>query len=117
MPVPAATTCRSPGGGGDIVTNVHVTAQRFDHATFDPADDAIPRKASTDEQGNLVTLHTIGNSRATVGMFGAGYIEMLAREMTAELRAIRDDLAPGGTAALRSKGVDFGTLARNPDGS
>jgi hypothetical protein len=37
--------------------------------------------------------------------------------MTAELRAIRDDLAPGRAASLRSKGVDFGNLARNQDGS
>jgi hypothetical protein len=37
--------------------------------------------------------------------------------MTADLRRIRDGVAPGAAAVLRSKGVDFGTLARNPDGS
>lgn len=105
------------GGGGDIVANVFVTAQRLDHATFDPADDATPRKGSTDEYGELVTLQTVGNSRATLGMFGAGFIELLAREMTADLRRMRDRLAPGEAASLRSKGVDFGTLARNPEGS
>ena len=64
-----------------------------------------------------VTLDTIANSRATTGMFGAGYIEMLARQMTADLRAIRDGLAPGAAAELVSKGVSFGSLARGADGS
>ena len=40
-------------------------------------------------------------------MFGSGFIEMLARQMTADLQAIRDGLAPGGSAALMSKGVSF----------
>ena len=37
--------------------------------------------------------------------------------MTADMRVIRDNLAPGESAALVSKAVDFGELARLGDGS
>jgi hypothetical protein len=77
------------GGGGDIVTNVFVLGQRFDFAAFNQPD-RIRTKSSVDERGRAVTLDTIGNSRMTVGLFGAGFIEMLARQMTADLQAIRD---------------------------
>jgi len=105
-----------PGGGGDIVGNVFVLAQRFDYATFDP-DDTIPTKGAVDENGDLVTLDTIANSRATLGMFGSGYYEMLARQITADVQAIRDAVAPGESSALESKGISFGTLARLADGT
>jgi hypothetical protein len=104
-----------PGGGGDIVANVFVLGQRFDFATF--GDDVIATKGSLDEAGLFSTLDGIANSRATTGMFGAGYLEMLARQMTAELQAIRDGLAPGQSVPLVAKGVSFGTLAREVDGS
>jgi hypothetical protein len=103
------------GGDGDIVTNVFVLAQRFDFATFD-ALDGMPTAGALDESGAHVTLQSIGNSRATVGMSGSGFIEMLARGMTADLQAIRDGIAPGTEAALTSKGVSFGSLARHSDG-
>jgi hypothetical protein len=61
-------------------------------------------------------LHDVANSRATVGMFGSGYIEMLARQMTADLRRLRDGVEPGEEVALVTKGVSFGTLARGGDG-
>ena len=105
-----------PGGGGDFVTGVFVAAQRFDFASFDHGDGVVTRGAVS-EDGAFVTLENIGNYRATVGMFGSGLIEMLARQMTADLRSIRDGLAPGGSAALTSKGVDFGDLQRFGDGS
>lgn len=104
------------GGGGDIVANVFVLGQRFDFATFDHAD-AVPTKGAMDELGEPIALQTLANSRNTLGMFGSGFIEMLARQMTADLQAIRDSLAPGSAAALASKGVSFGVLARDPDGS
>jgi hypothetical protein len=104
------------GGGGDVVANVFVLGQRFDFATFDGGD-AIPTKSSVDELGNPVALQTIANERNTLGMFGSGYIEMLARQITAELVAIRDHLAPGDSAILTSTGVYYGVLARNPDGA
>lgn len=104
------------GGSGDIVANVFVLGQRFDFATFDRADDT-PTRGSVDESGRPVTLQTIGNSRATLGMFGSGFIEMLARQMTADLQATRDALAPGDATELTAKGVSFGTLARRADGT
>ena len=105
-----------PGGGGGIVTNVFVLGQRFDFATFDPAD-PVAKRGTIDEDGRSTTLQTIGNSRATLGMFGSGYVELLAREITADLQAIRDSLLPGRSAALVSKGIDFGTLRRPRGGN
>lgn len=60
-------------------------------------------------RGTLVTLQTIGNSRKTVGMFGPGFIEMLARQMTADSKSIRNSIVP--------KGVSFGRLVRHLDGT
>ena len=106
----------SVGGGGDFVTSVFVLGHRFDAATFDHSD-AVPTRGAVDEDGVPVTLQTIANSRATLGMFGSGYIEMLARQMTADLEAQRDLLVAGASIALRTKGVEFGVLARLADGS
>lgn len=105
-----------PGGGGDFVTNVFVLGQRFDFITFD-RDDPIPTRGSLDEGGLHPTMGAIANSRSTLGMFGSGYIEMLARQMTADLQAIRDTLTPGDAAPLTSKGVQFGELRRTADGA
>jgi Di-haem oxidoreductase, putative peroxidase len=105
-----------PGGGGDFVTNVFVLAQRFDFATLDKKD-SLPTKGAVDEEGKSITLQTIGNLRATTGIFGAGYLEMLARQMTAELQAIRDSLELGQTKPLIAKGVSFGRITRKKDGS
>ncbi|MCB1225050.1 MAG: TIGR02597 family protein [Verrucomicrobiales bacterium] len=104
------------GGNGDIVANVFVLGQRFDFATFDHSD-SISTRGGTDEEGKHPTLQQIANSRATLGMFGSGYIEMLAREMTVDLQAIRDSMPPSSTMPLESKGVSFGMLSRNSDGS
>jgi len=104
------------GGSGDIVANVFVLGQRFDFATFS-GDDDVNLKGNLNEGGLPSTLDDIANSRATTGMFGGGYIEMLARQITADLQAQRDALAPGGSVALTSKGISFGTLARNADGT
>ena len=104
------------GGGGDFVTGVFVAAQRFDFASFD-VDDTIGLKGSRDERGAFTTLQSIGNFRATPGMYGSGYVEMLARQMTAELQTIRDAVPPGGALALETKGVPFGTIRREADGS
>jgi hypothetical protein len=105
-----------PGGGGDIVTNVFVLGQRFDFATFD-ALDVTPTRGAVDESGQSVQLQTVANSRNTLGMFGSGYIEMLARQITDDLQRIRDQIAPGETRALTSKGISFGQLARASDGA
>lgn len=104
------------GGGGDFVTNVFVLGQRFDFATFNPSDN-VPTRGAVDENGSPVTLQTVGNSRATLGMFGSGYIEMLARQMTEDLQRIRNATLPGTSNPLASKGVSFGTITRNADGT
>jgi len=119
---PDANSCagchNSPaaGGNGDIVANVFVLGQRFDHATFNPLD-LVPTRGAIDEGGMQALLDSIGNPRSTPGMFGSGYIEMLARQITADLRAIRDSIPPGSSAELNSKGISFGTLARDPAGN
>ncbi len=82
------------GGGGDIVANVFVLGQRFDAITFDHAD-GVPTRGALAEDGSFATLDDIANSRATIGMFGSGFIEMLARQMTTDLQTRRDMLAPG----------------------
>jgi cytochrome c peroxidase len=97
------------GGGGDFVTNVFVLAQRFDSVSFDPSD-ALPTGGAVDEAGKPATLNSVANLRATTGMFGAGYIEMLARQMTGELQRTRDSLKLGETKELVAKGVSFGKL-------
>lgn len=104
------------GGGGDIVGNVFVLGQRFDFITFDPAD-PLRTAGAFDERGLPITLQTVAESRKTIGMFGSGYIEMLARQITADLQSIRDNIAPGQSKALLSKGISFGVLRRRRDGS
>ncbi len=104
------------GGGGDFVTSVFVLGQRFDFVTFDPEDTVLTRGAH-DEGGQFPVLDAIANRRATLGMFGAGYVEMLARQMTADLQAIRDGTPAGESRALVTKGISFGAIARSADGA
>jgi cytochrome c peroxidase len=93
------------GGAGDIVANVFVLAQ-----ALDPVTDSVSAEFS--------------NERNTLGMHGSGAIEMLAREMTADMHAIRDaavaeasDRNEAVTKALMTKGVFFGSITANADGS
>ncbi|MBD8526706.1 di-heme oxidoredictase family protein [Pseudomarimonas arenosa] len=94
-----------PGGAGDNVANVFVLAQNLDPVTFSVSDQ-------------------FSNERNTLGMQGSGAIEMLAREMTVELQAQRQEgLARASQTGrdvsvnLRSKGVSFGSLIARPNGS
>ena len=75
------------GGAGDFVANVFVLAQTLDPVTLSIS----PAKS---------------NNRNTLGMHGSGPIEMLAREMTADLLAQRAGLSDG-VHVLTTKGVDF----------
>jgi len=81
-----------PGGAGDFVANVFVLAQVLDPVT-------------------LSISPTRSNDRNTLGMHGSGPIEMLAREMTAELHKQRAGLRDG-THTLTAKGVDFEVVIR-----
>ncbi len=97
------------GGAGDFVTNVFVLGQRFDFATFDPSD-KLPTRGSVDEEGEASPLEMIANQRATTGLFGAGYLEMLARQITEELQSIRATIKPGQAKELIAKGIHYGKL-------
>ena len=76
------------GGAGDFVANVFVLAQALDPVT-------------------LSVSPSRSNSRNTLGMHGAGPIEMLAREMTDDLQAQFAAITSDGTYTLSTKGVDF----------
>jgi hypothetical protein len=104
------------GGGGDRATEVFVLGQRFDFVTFNRSDTSFTQGAF-DERGEPVTLESIADERKTIGMNGSGFIEMLARQMTADLQTIRNATMPGTSQALTTKGVSFGTLSRRMDGT
>ena len=103
------------GGGGEVAVNVFVTADALPFVDFD---------GDTVEGGPNQTLKTVGNERNTPSIFGAGFIELLAREMTAEMHALRSaglrEAKRTGrvvSVELVTKGVSFGTLLCGPDGS
>jgi hypothetical protein len=104
------------GGAGDFAQGVFMGAQRFDSVTFDHTGDPTPLSGAFDDQGKPMTLAKIGNYRIPPGLFGSGYIEMLSRQMTAELQTIRDSLDVGQQAPLTAKGVSFGVLKRTAQG-
>jgi cytochrome c peroxidase len=92
------------GGAGDFVANVFVLAQVLDPVTYSVA-------------------HDMSNERNTLGMMGSGPIEMLAREMSAELIAARETaraeaalLGVPATRPLTAKGISFGSVTVLPDG-
>ncbi len=94
----------SVGGAGEFVANVFVS-DGVDDADFD----------SLDPQ--------FSNERGTPAIHGAGLVELLAREMTRDLQALRDDGAERSrrtgrpvTVALVSKGVSFGHITLHPSG-
>lgn len=91
------------GGAGGFVANVFVLAQNLD-----PVTDSVSAEFS--------------NERNTLGMNGSGAIEMLAREMTAELLVIRETAkatavrsGKNTTLPLLTKGVSFGQITARPD--
>jgi len=92
------------GGAGGFVANVFVS-EGFTNADFD----------TTDPQ--------FSNERNTNHLMGAGLVELLAREMTAQLHQQRKDALraarDGGTSQtveLITKGIAFGQITAHPDG-
>ena len=92
------------GGSGDDVANVFVS-EGFESAQFDNIDPSF------------------SSERHTIALMGAGLVELLAREMTADLQAIRADAVKRACASgedvradLVSKGVRFGWIVAHPDG-
>jgi hypothetical protein len=103
------------GGGGDFVTNVFLLGQRFDFLTFDPTD-KLPTRGTLDETGQAASLQTAADLRGSTGLFGSGYLEMMARQMTEELQFIRDGIKLGETKDLVAKGIRFGKLTLTKEG-
>ena len=92
------------GGSADFTGNAFIS-EGFESADFDTLDPQF------------------SNERGSVSLFGDGLIELLAREMTAELRAERNKAVAAArqsgkpeTIEVTSKGVDFGKLTVMPDG-
>src|ERR1700728_4821281 len=92
------------GGAGDDVANVFVS-EGFESAQFDSIDPSF------------------SSERHTIALMGSGLVELLAREMTADLQAIRAAAiteacatAQDARADLVSKGVRFGSIVAHPDG-
>ncbi len=92
------------GGGGDFVVNVFVGPQEAEADLF-----TISREFS--------------NERGTTGMHGSGLIELLAREMTNEMLAIRAEAISQAASAMApvrrdlvAKGVSFGAITAQVDG-
>jgi hypothetical protein len=92
------------GGSGDDVANAFVS-EGFESAQFDNIDPSF------------------SSERHTVALMGAGLVELLAREMTADLQAIRSDAVKRAYASgenvradLVTKGVRFGWVIAHPDG-
>lgn len=107
---PEANACDSchnqptTGGAGDFVTNVF-SSEGINDADFDTLDSQF------------------SNERGTPLLQGSGYVELLAREMSADLQKQRDDASVAarkfGTKQvvnLQSKGVFFGKIVAQPDG-
>lgn len=93
------------GGAGDFVANVFAS-EGFESADFDSLD---PQFSS---------------ERGTNHIFGAGLIELLAREMSLELQSIRSAALAKARAdgigvrlQLETKGIEFGHISAEPDGS
>ena len=105
-----------PGGSADFAAGTFVLGQRFDFVTFD-RQDAVPLRGTVDSEQREISLQQIGNFRTSPGLFGAGYIEMLAREITSDLQTIRDGIRPGQTKELVSKHIHYGKLTLREDGS
>jgi hypothetical protein len=104
------------GGAGDFVSNAFELAHRFDFVTFDGRDGKATG-GPLHEPKPAVSLPTVRNARSTPSLFGAGYLEMLARQITEDLQRARDTMAPGQSKALVSTGISFGRLVRRPDGT
>lgn len=110
----------STGGAGDNVANVFVRGQEFDFVDFDyQLDD----RNEVEFEDAVVNFRNVANERNTLGMFGSGLIELLAREMTTDLHAIRDEALEAAKASnqpmsaeLMTKGIGFGSITAHASG-
>jgi hypothetical protein len=119
------------GGAGSFRTNladgaqdcVPVAAVDLTRDHFGNPSDARPCRNNptpTVSDGFFPTF----DERGSLGMFGSGAIELLGREMTDDLLALKAQAIQQAqaaqqnvTVALETKEVQFGTLTAHPDGS
>jgi hypothetical protein len=105
---------RTGDGGGDIESDASIVAGLADSCA---ACHGRPRGS----EGSGGDVFTRPDSRDAPHLFGLGLQEMLADEITRDLRAIREGaLGRYGESVrvpLRSKGIDYGWLTKGPDGS
>nr|WP_306268050.1 di-heme oxidoredictase family protein [Pararhizobium sp. IMCC3301] len=92
------------GGAGDFTVNVFVS-EGFNNADFDTSDPQF------------------SNERNTNHLFGIGLVELLAREMSADLQKIRREALKTARRSgqdyrvlLVTKGIRFGWITAKPDG-
>ncbi|MEX0347767.1 MAG: hypothetical protein AB3N20_22790 [Rhizobiaceae bacterium] len=93
------------GGAGDFATNIFIAEA--------PGGESAP-----------MPNPALANERGTTHIFGAGLIELLAREMTMDLHQIRENAVLKAretgkpvSLPLTTKGVDFGTIVASADGA
>jgi cytochrome c peroxidase len=108
MDANACASCHNEpvnGGAGSFTANVFVS-EGFESADFDTLDPQF------------------SNERNTNALQGAGLVELLAREMTADLRSQRHQVIENARESgapekisLETKGVAFGFLTAYPDGT
>ena len=103
-------------GKGDIANNLGIGAGSTDSCA---ACHGRPR-GSAGSGGDVVTRP---DSRDAPHLFGLGLKEMIADEITAELRTRRDAAIAEAkrtgapvTAAMTSKGISYGSISVTPDG-
>ena len=104
-------------GSGDINSNLAIGAGLADSCA---ACHGRPRGAA----GSGGDVTTRPDSRDAPHLFGLGLKEMLADEITSDLRMIRTNALAEASAShhsvtqsLTSKGINFGSITANPDGT
>ena len=102
------------GGGGDNAANAFGLSAGISFATLE---------GNIGSQENEPSLIDVTNERNTLGMFGSGLVELLAREISKDLLEITNEAKEEAnvsgkdvTVSLNSKGIDFGTITISSKG-
>ena len=122
---PDANTCLAchnvprSGGGGDNSTNIFALADRLTNVNFDGG---IGDESQGSAGPNATSFMDAGLERNSPALFGSGWIELLAREMTTDLHniveeAINEAKETGDDVKvdLITKGVNFGSITARRD--
>jgi cytochrome c peroxidase len=122
---PDANTCLAchnvprAGGGGDNSTNIFALADRLTNVNFDGG---ISDKSQSSAGPDATSFMDAGLERNSPALFGSGWIELLAREMTTDLHDIVEDAINQAKESgsdikvdLITKGVSFGSITARRD--